>query len=204
MVNIDVTYHDIYATGDFDRAFPREVAATLEGKALYQCLGCGKCSAGCPVADALEDFPHQIIRKTILGLKDEVLASPTLWICATCFRCNDRCPEDVNPASIMFVLKNMATEAGVVPDGKRALIKSLFSEGWASIILHFDREDLELPEIDEDPHAARVQALFKKTGLARLVGDPGEEKGGVGGSEAEEATRGEGEIGAEDEPGEEA
>lgn len=163
MEKIDDTYHGATTNADINLAFPKSVAATTEGKELYQCVACGKCSAGCTIADALEVFPHQIIRKTILGLKNEVLSCPTIWICATCFRCNDRCPENVNPASIMFVLKNMATEEGIVPDGIRALVGKLFSDGWASPVMNFEREDLELPEIPEEN--PKIRPIMEKSGL---------------------------------------
>ncbi|MBN2150255.1 MAG: 4Fe-4S dicluster domain-containing protein [Candidatus Lokiarchaeota archaeon] len=164
-MKIDVEYHELITNKDIDRRFPAAVAATAEGRGLYQCVACGKCSAGCPISDALEVLPHQIIRKAILGLKTQVLSCPTIWVCATCFRCNDRCPEQVNPASIMFVLKNMATDEGIVPEGIQTLVRSLYANGWASTIINYEREELNLPEVPEANDTIRT--ILDRAGLKK-------------------------------------
>ncbi|NMA14706.1 MAG: heterodisulfide reductase subunit C, partial [Clostridia bacterium] len=60
------------------------------GVKLTDCYQCGKCSAGCPVAFAMDKTPRQIIRLLQLGLLEEALATRTIWLCATCQTCVTR------------------------------------------------------------------------------------------------------------------
>jgi heterodisulfide reductase subunit C len=48
------------------------------------CYQCGKCTAGCPIAYAMDYPPHQILRGVQLGMRDVVLSSRTIWLCAAC------------------------------------------------------------------------------------------------------------------------
>ena len=82
------------------------------GVNVRDCYQCGKCSAGCPIAFSMDIRPNRIIRMVQLGMKDEVLDSRTIWICATCSTCTARCPRGVDPARIMDGLRIMALQAG--------------------------------------------------------------------------------------------
>ena len=43
----------------------------ISGQNLFACYQCGNCTAGCPVAFAMEIGPHEVIRYTLLGLEEE-------------------------------------------------------------------------------------------------------------------------------------
>ena len=66
-----------------------------------------------------------------LGLKDRVLKSDTLWLCAACFTCTDRCPQDVEVANVIRVFRNMAAENGCVPQVFKEQAASLLESGYA-------------------------------------------------------------------------
>lgn len=78
-----------------------------------ECFQCRKCTNGCPASFAMDLFPDQVIRLAILGQKDEVLRSRTIWICAACETCSTRCPNGVKIAEIMDHFKEMAIREGV-------------------------------------------------------------------------------------------
>ncbi len=80
---------------------------------LLACYQCQKCSAGCPVAYAMDILPNQVIRMVQFGLREKVLASNTIWICASCYTCSVRCPNDIDIAKIMDVLRHIALRSGV-------------------------------------------------------------------------------------------
>lgn len=87
-------------------AFVRQVTA-ISGQALWACNQCGKCSAGCPVAFAMDVLPSQVLRLAQLGL-EEALDAETIWICASCQTCLSRCPRGVDLPRVMEALRQIA------------------------------------------------------------------------------------------------
>ena len=72
------------------------------------CYQCAKCSAGCPVADEMEILPHQLMHSLSIGMEDSVLKANTIWMCAGCFTCAVRCPNDIDITSVMDDLRKKA------------------------------------------------------------------------------------------------
>lgn len=85
----------------------------LSGQKLLSCYQCGKCSAGCPMVAAMDILPNQIIRLLQLGQNEEVLASKTIWICASCFTCEARCPKGIDLSKIMEAIRVLLQRKGV-------------------------------------------------------------------------------------------
>ncbi len=79
----------------------------LSGQNLLVCYQCGKCSAGCPAVHEMDILPNQIIRFAQMGLKEELLASRAIWVCASCMTCNVRCPKGINIAEIIEALRQI-------------------------------------------------------------------------------------------------
>ena len=86
--------------------------------ACFQCL---KCTGGCPVTFAMDVMPNQVIRMIQLGMKDEVLRSSTIWVCASCETCTTRCPNDIDIAHVMDTLRQEAIAEKVAPAQKEIL-----------------------------------------------------------------------------------
>ena len=79
----------------------------ISGQNLLACYQCGKCSAGCPAVSDMDILPNQIIRYAQLGFKDELLQSKSIWICASCFTCNARCPKGINIAEVIEAIREI-------------------------------------------------------------------------------------------------
>jgi heterodisulfide reductase subunit C len=90
----------------------------VSGEKIQACYQCQKCSAGCPVAYAMDILPNQILRHIQYGHREKVLSSKTIWICASCYTCSVRCPNNIDIAKIMDVLRNLAIRSGVEPGEK--------------------------------------------------------------------------------------
>lgn len=97
-----------------DPSFLDQVARE-SGEKILACYQCQKCSAGCPVAYAMDILPNQVIRMVQFGLREKVLSSHTIWICASCYTCSVRCPNDIDIAKIMDVLRHIALDSGTKP-----------------------------------------------------------------------------------------
>ncbi len=79
----------------------------LSGQNLLVCYQCGKCSAGCPAVHEMDILPNQIIRFAQMGLKEELLGSKAIWVCASCMTCNVRCPKGINIAEVIEALRQI-------------------------------------------------------------------------------------------------
>jgi heterodisulfide reductase subunit C len=79
----------------------------LSGQKLLACYQCGKCSAGCPAVSEMDILPNQVIRYAQLGLKDELMSANSVWVCASCFTCNVRCPKGVKIAEVMEAIRQV-------------------------------------------------------------------------------------------------
>jgi heterodisulfide reductase subunit C len=99
-------------------SFLKEVNEKVNGVPLQRCYHCRKCTAGCPMANVMEYNPNRIIKMIQNGLKDEVMNSSTIWLCASCETCISRCPNDVDIARMMDALREMSIEQGYAPKEK--------------------------------------------------------------------------------------
>ena len=92
----------------------------MAGKAgvdLRKCYQCGKCTAGCPMAHAMDLTPREIIRHLQLGLLNDVLHSKSVWICAGCHTCSARCPNEIDVSHLMEVVRQEAKMRNIIPSG---------------------------------------------------------------------------------------
>ena len=145
------TGQKLIKASEMDPKFKYEISKMHGGEKLMRCYQCGTCTSDCPVARFSETYrPRQIIRMTQLGLKNRVLDSDTLWLCAACFTCTDRCPQDVEVASVIRVLRNLAAEQGHIPQVFKDQASSILESGYAYRIPELrmkKRESLGLPPL---------------------------------------------------------
>lgn len=82
------------------------------GEKVSTCYQCYKCTAGCPVVADMDIYPHRIIRHIILGNRDRVLRSKTIWTCLQCTTCSVRCPNDIDVARVFDALRKISVKEG--------------------------------------------------------------------------------------------
>jgi heterodisulfide reductase subunit C len=88
----------------------------LGGETLTLCYQCGTCASSCPVARLTKRFnPRTILKDAILGNKEKVLNDGSIWLCTSCFNCQERCPQEIEIADIIYALRNMALKEKRVP-----------------------------------------------------------------------------------------
>ncbi len=88
---------------------------THTGESITSCYQCGKCSAGCPTAYAMDITPRQIMRGIQLGLKDELLDSSAIWLCVSCQTCSLRCPREIDIAKVIESLRQLSLAENRAP-----------------------------------------------------------------------------------------
>ena len=100
---------------DFD--FKKEVIAKIgtTPSSFQNCFYCGTCTAGCAFSGLRSDIdPRKFVRQVVLGLRDEVLNSSFIWLCTICERCTVNCPNEVNIAELVQVIRG---RFGIKPPG---------------------------------------------------------------------------------------
>lgn len=84
----------------------------LSGQDIFSCYQCGKCSGSCPFAAEMDLGPRKLISYLMDG-RTEVLNSETIWICASCFTCVVRCPNDIDIAAVCEALRQINLRRGI-------------------------------------------------------------------------------------------
>jgi len=73
------------------------------------CYNCGNCTAVCSLTDENNSFPRQVLRNTILGLEDELIANVDPWLCYYCGDCSSTCPKEAGPGELMMTVRRWLT-----------------------------------------------------------------------------------------------
>jgi heterodisulfide reductase subunit C len=105
----------------------------------------------------------------LFGLR-EVLETDMVWLCSTCYTCQERCPQGIDITDIIFGLKNMAFRKNITPPGYVAARKSLYDSGKLYEPTDWEREDLELDDVPE-LNVEDTRKVLDKMGLMKLEED---------------------------------
>jgi len=183
----------VVRSSDLDLGFIEEVSK-ISGQAVKSCFQCGTCTGTCPSGRLTSLRTRMIIRKSILGLKKEVLSSPALWECMICFKCHEQCPRGVNIPTVMLALRNLAVREGVSPpEGYPKMARSVFEEGAVQppqevksvfeegavqppqeVVTRdfesFSRTSLKLPSLSKPVDLGKFSRALGEIGLRKLIG----------------------------------
>ncbi len=124
------------------------------GENILRCFACGTCAASCPVTEVDSEYNcRRIIRQILLGMREEVLSSPLIWMCLVCYRCYVRCPQQVNFTDIMRVLRYLAVKEKRVSPETFERINEL--DKFSQLVRHdlvrsfFEKKDVSLEDLEE-------------------------------------------------------
>jgi heterodisulfide reductase subunit C len=153
--------------------FTREITSRLGGETITHCYQCGTCTSTCPVARTAEERynPRQIIRLALLGQREEVLKGDAIWLCASCYNCQERCPQKVEVADVIYALRNMAIREGNIPAIYTEFAAGLTSEGRIVPISKFlekKRADYGLPPLKPTGIEA-LKKILAATGFDKIM-----------------------------------
>lgn len=89
----------------------------ITGVNTRECYQCGKCTAGCPVAERM-DLPPSVIMRMIqsgdTATEEEILRSLSIWLCLTCETCYSRCPMELDIPKVIDYLREKSFAEGKV------------------------------------------------------------------------------------------
>ena len=91
--------------------------------AVRDCYQCGKCSAGCPMAEQMDLLPNQLVRLVQLERIGRAVRSEAIWMCVSCMTCSARCPKSVDCAGVIDALRQRAVaEDAISPERRRVVL----------------------------------------------------------------------------------
>lgn len=90
------------------KAFLEQVDIVPGGERLRKCIQCGTCTGSCPVSYTMDLSPREVIARFRAGDIEGILNSRTIWVCASCYACTVRCPQDIKITDLLYALKRVA------------------------------------------------------------------------------------------------
>lgn len=169
--------NNIYSMDDIDKEFTQKfVDAGLD--TVDHCFQCGTCGGGCPSGRRTPYKVRQIVRKCLLGLKEDVISDPALWMCTTCYTCQERCPRSVEIVEIIKMARNQAAHAGYMADAHKATGSFVIKTGHGVPINDATkslRKSIGLDELPPSVHSfpdqlKEVQNICEACGFDKLIG----------------------------------
>lgn len=73
-----------------------------DGGNLNLCLTCGACAAGCPATGLADMDPRKFLRMFAMGMEEEAIKSPWVWMCTMCQRCVYVCPMKIDIPQLVY------------------------------------------------------------------------------------------------------
>lgn len=158
---------------DFTKIFINAGIDTVE-----HCFQCGTCTGGCPSGRRTPYRVRQLVRKCLVGLKDEVISDPSLWMCSTCYTCQERCPREIKIVEIVKMARNVAAQNGFMAPAHKATGSFVIKTGHGVPINDATMELRKRVGLDELPPTTHsfpealeeVQKICEATGFNDLIG----------------------------------
>jgi quinone-modifying oxidoreductase subunit QmoC len=146
---------DEQMTARYQNDFLREIEDQAEmGEWVKMCMQCGLCSGSCPThfQDGWVHGPQEIFMMIRAGKRDEVLSTPSMWMCTSCYNCYVRCPRTVPVTHVMHGIAEYAYRLGRSP--KNQPTQHLSSTFWNNCTQNGRVNEVKL-----------TQSLYFKDGL---------------------------------------
>lgn len=120
---------------------------------ILKCMQCGMCSGSCPSGRHTSLNVRKLIRHAIRS--QDVLEDEELWMCTTCYNCQERCPRCIDIVDAILKIRSIAAHKGIILPEHKQVIKLLLEYGHAVPIDEANmkkREELGLERLPETVH----------------------------------------------------
>ncbi|HID27078.1 MAG TPA: CoB--CoM heterodisulfide reductase subunit C [Methanosarcinales archaeon] len=143
---------------------------------LRSCLQCGTCTSTCPSGRYTNLNTRRIIYSA-LNNNPNILHDKDLWLCSTCYKCQDQCPRGIQITDSIFEIRCIAVKHGFIQESHKIVADNVLQTGHAVPItkeVEEQRKNLGLEELPNTTHKypdalEEVKKLLKSTGFDKLV-----------------------------------
>ncbi|MDI3549214.1 MAG: heterodisulfide reductase subunit [Methanobacterium sp.] len=168
---------NLITRADVDENFKQEIMdAGAESVAI--CFQCGTCTGACPSGRRTPYRIRGVVRRAVMGLKEDVISDDSIWMCTTCYECQERCPRGIKIVDIVKIVRNNAAQAGYMAQSHKMTGLFVTKTGHgvpindATMAL---RKSVGLDELPPTTHQfpealEEVQNILKATGFDQLIG----------------------------------
>ena len=140
----------------------------LAGSMAHMCFQCGTCTGGCPSAPRSTYRIREFMRRGVLGLEEEALTDPDLWLCTTCYSCTDRCPRDLAPTDVIMAMRNLAFRRDIIPVNFLKTVTAIYASGHGVPNNDVNRAAREKLGLTRDPPTTHMYPEYIK-GIQKIL-----------------------------------
>ena len=148
------------------------------GLDVLSCMQCGTCTGSCPSGRHTGLNTRRILRDARKN-RTEVLSDDTLWLCTTCYTCQERCPRGIPITDALLELRRLAVREGFMLPEHRKVSETVMECGHAVPLdeeTKKKREELGLEPIPETvqkyPEALEeLKTLLKTCKFDKLIAE---------------------------------
>ncbi|MDK2826897.1 CoB--CoM heterodisulfide reductase subunit C [Methanolobus vulcani] len=142
---------------------------------VLRCMQCGVCSSSCPSGRHTSLNIRKLVK--IAGKDPDILKSEELWMCTTCYNCQERCPRGIDIVETILKIRSISAHQDIILPEHRAVCQMLLKYGHAVPIndnYKRKRTDIGLEELPETVHKYKdslneVKKLLASCGFQRFV-----------------------------------
>ena len=99
------------------------------GSDILKCMHCGVCSGSCPSGRHTSLNVRRLLKKARNDAG--VLSDDSLWLCTTCYNCQERCPRGIGIVDAIFEMRALAVRDGIIYPEHRKVGELLMEHGHA-------------------------------------------------------------------------
>lgn len=162
---------------DLDVNFKQQVI-DAGADTLSICFQCGTCTGACPSGRRTPYRVRQLVRRSLMGFKEDLIADDTIWMCSTCYECQERCPRGIKIVDIVKIVRNYASQAGYMAQAHKMTGSFVIKTGHGVPINDATkalRKRVGLGELPPTTHEfpealEEVQTILKTTKFDSLIG----------------------------------
>jgi len=139
------------------------------GLDVLSCMHCGTCTGSCPSGRHTGLNTRRLIRDARKN-RAAVLSDDALWLCTTCYTCQERCPRGIPITDAILELRRLAVREGFMLPEHRRVSEMVLEYGHAVPLdeeTKKKREELGLDPIPETvqkyPEALEGLKILLKT-----------------------------------------